>query len=363
MKVLHILGQLNPSGAETMLYAAGPLLKDFGITSEILSNGPTVGPYAKQLSSVGYAIHHIAFKKNPLFFWEVFKLLKSNDYDVVHLHTEGANFWMGMVILLTGKRYLRTIHSNFPFTGFLGWRRKWQRQLLSRLGVIHISISQSVHDTEYKHYRLQTQTIPNWYDSLRFTRTTLPQKVSARQLLNISENSFVLVTVGNCSPIKNHPALIEALAKLEQTNIVYLHIGIEKDNSERILAERLGIKNLIRFEGMQSDISLYLQAADLFIMPSTYEGFGIAALEAIATGLPTLLTKVSGLSDLANSFDGLYYCEPTAQSIFEALKTIASIPIHNLNAQTVNNPEAAERLFGINRGLDAYVTCYKKLIN
>lgn len=363
MKVLHIMGELNPSGAEVMLYSAGPLLKDYDITGEILSTGPQKGIYAEQLASAGYTIRHIPFNKSPLFFLALFKLLKTNSYDVIHLHTERANFWLGLLALLTTKRCVRTIHSNFPFTGFLGWKRKWQRLLLNRLGVSHIAISPSVHDTEYKFYQLPTQIIPNWYNSLHFTKTTETQYTYARQQLNIPENHFVLVSIGNCSPVKNHPALIEALAKLNQQNIVYLHIGIEKDNSEQELAEKLGIKNLIIFKGMQSDVLPYLQAADLFVMCSTYEGFSIAALEAISTGLPALLSNVNGLSDLKNFFDGLHYCQPTSESLYDALKNIIKTPVNDLKAKTLHNSEKAVQLFGVNRGLDAYVACYKNKNN
>jgi len=359
MKVLHILNELSPSGAEVMLYSAGPLLKDYSITGEILSTGQQKGRYAEHLASAGYTIHHIPFSKSPFFFLALYSLLKTNAYDVVHLHTERANFWLGLVALITTKRCIRTIHSNFPFTGFLGWKRKWQRRLLNRLGVSHIAISPSVHDTEYKFYQLPTQIIPNWYNSLHFTKTTETQHTYARQQLNIPENHFVLVTVGNCSSVKNHPALIEAIAKLSQPNIVYIHVGIEKDNSEQELAEKLGIKNLIMFKGMQSDVLPYLQAADLFVMCSTYEGFSIAALEAISTGLPALLSNVNGLSDLKNFFAGLHYCQPTSESLYDALNNITKTAIKDLKDQALQNPEKAVRLFGVNRGLDAYVEYYK----
>ncbi|MDD2800012.1 MAG: glycosyltransferase [Methylococcales bacterium] len=361
MKVLHILNELSPSGAEVMLYSAGPLLKDYSITGEILSTGQQKGRYAEHLANAGYTIHHIPFSKSPAFFLALYSLLKTNAYDVVHLHTERANFWLGLVALITTKRCIRTIHSNFPFTGFLGWKRKWQRRLLNRLGLSHIAISPSVHDTEYKFYQLPTQIIPNWYNSLHFTKTTETQYTCARQQLNIPENHFVLVSIGNCSSVKNHPALIEALAKLNQPNIVYLHVGIEKDNSEQELAEKLGIKDLIMFKGMQSDVLPYLQAADLFVMCSTYEGFSIAALEAIATGLPALLTQVNGLSDLTSFFDGLHYCQPTAESLSEALGIITKNSVSDLKAKALKNSEKAEQLFGIKQGLTSYVNTYRNL--
>lgn len=358
MKVLHVLGELNPSGAETMLSAAGPLWQDFGIQAEILSTGRQIGPYAEQLNSAGYVLHHIAFQKSPRFFWLVYRLMQSKIYDVIHLHTERANFWFGLIALLTGKRTLRTIHNTFPFTGLLGWTRKWQRHFLRQLGLTHIAISQSVQDTEYQYYGLSSPIIQNWYNSERFLPTDQMQREQARADLNIAADHFVILSVGNCSLVKNHAVLIDALATLKQIDWRYLHIGIEIDSSERQQVQALGIADRVHFYGLQTDILPYLQAADLFVMPSTYEGFGIAAIEAIATGLPALLTEVPGLTDFKNVFDGLHYCSPTAANIAKILQEIVKYGPERIRQQCVENPGIAVQRFGIQRGLTSYVDFY-----
>jgi len=359
MKVLHILGELNPSGAEVMLASAGPLLGNYGIDADILSTGLQPGRYAEQLAHAGFTLHHIPFSKNPIFFVKIYRLLKTNSYDVIHLHTERANFWLGLLALLSAKRCVRTIHSNFEFKGLLGWKRGVQRRLLAKFGLVHVGISQSVVDTEQKYFRLSTQLIPNWYNSLRFKYVSDPQRQLARQNLSITEDVFVLVSIGNCSEVKNHTALIRALADINHQKLCYLHIGIERDNSEQVLTEELGLTNKIRFLGLQADILPYLSAADLYVMPSLYEGFGIAALEALATGLPALLTKVTGLADLQQHFNGLFYCEPNAVSLTHQLTSIINMPSTALRSITGNNAVMAEQLFGIERGLSAYVALYK----
>lgn len=359
LKVLHILNELKPSGAEVMLLSAGPYLSGYGIDGEILSTGPAVGSFAEPLAAAGYRIHHLPFSKSPTFFVNLYRFLKANRYDVVHLHTEGANFWRGIVALLTAKRSVRTIHNNFPFTGNLRWRRKWQRQLLDKLGLVHVSISPSVQATELQHFGLKTRLIPNWYNSERFRHTSQQDYLAARRQLDIPANRFAIVSVGNCSKVKNHTALIEALATLNRDDIVYLHIGIEPNSEERDLAEKLGISALIRFEGMQADILPYLQAADLYAMPSTHEGFSIAALEAIATGMPALFAKVPGLADLATYFQGLAFCPPdpagVAHSLAEALQQTPA----QMREATADNPQRAEELFGIKRGLSEYLSVYR----
>lgn len=362
MKVLHILCELNPSGAETMLLCASPYMQERGIQSEILSTGHTPGLFANTLENAGYKIHHIPFRKSPHYFISLYRLLKKQSYDSIQVHTEQASFWVIMVILFSGipaRHCIRTIHSTFPFTGYLGWRRAWQRQLLSYLGVPHIAISKSVQEIELKHFKLKTDVIQNWYDSNRFVKTSDLQRSISRQKMNISANNFVLVTVGNCSLIKNHSALIKAIANLGNKTIVYLHIGIEKDADEQDLAKALGIRDQIRFLGLQSDILPFLQAADLFVMPSTFEGFGISAIEAIATELPVLLTRVPGLIDFVDIFNGLHYCEPTAKALEKALEKIINIPKEQLDLATLKNAKEAEQRFGIIRGASAYIAYFQ----
>lgn len=362
MKVLHILGELNPSGAETMLLCAAPYMQQQGIHSEILATGERPGVFAGTLEEVGYNIHHIPFRKHPSYFLSLYRLIKAGRYDSVHIHTEQASFWVTLALLLAGvpaKRCIRTIHAAFQFTGNLGWRRSWQRQLLSRLGVPHIAISKSVQETELKHFNIKTDIIQNWYDSRRFIKTDDSARATARGELNLLETQFVILTVGNCSPIKNHQSLIKAIAGLKNKDIVYLHIGIEKDNSEQELAKSLGIAEKIRFVGFKSDILPFLQAADLYVMPSTHEGFGIAAIEAIATEIPVLLSNVPGLKDFAQIFNGLNYCEPTTESLQKTLQLIIDTPINDLRLATANNAEQAEKCFGIGRGVLEYISYYK----
>ena len=362
MKLLHILCELNPSGAETMLLCAAPYMQENGIEGEILATGAKPGIFADTLKMVDYKIHHIPFKKNINYFLEVYKLIKQQKYDSIHIHTEQASFWITLVLLLAGipaKRCVRTIHNTFEFTGNLGWRRRWQRRLLCYLGVPHIAISKSVQDTELKHFKIHTPIIQNWYDSQRFCKTTKLQYKTTRQNLNLKENNFVICTVGNCSLVKNHSALIAAIGQLKNENIVYLHIGIEPDNKEQQQADSLGISQQIRFMGAQENILPYLQSADLFVMPSTYEGFGIAAIEAIATEVPVLLTKVQGLKDFSSIFNDLHYCEPTIESIHQALLHLVASPKQHLKQGTTNNSCIAVQRFGINRGVSEYMIYYK----
>jgi glycosyltransferase involved in cell wall biosynthesis len=364
LRVLHVLSELRPSGAEAMLVAAAPMFQSQGVVAEVLSTGAVPGPYAKRFEDAGYRIHHLPFSRTPGFFWRQRRVMQAGRYDVIHLHDEKANFWQGLTALsVRPPVVLRSIHGAFAFTGYLQWRRGWQRRLLHRLGLKHVSISDSVAATELRHYRLPTTLIYNWYDSVRLNATSPEARAAARSAFGLNDRVFVIASIGNCSQVKNHTAIIEAMARLPTAQRpVYLHAGIEEAaQPERDLAQRLGVSDHIRFLGGVDDVLPLLQAADAFVMPSLFEGFGVAAVEALATGLPALFTDSRGLRDFRSKFPGLVYTQADAESVTEGLQRLMSITEDERAAVLTTYPETASKLFGMARGVGEYLEVYRSV--
>lgn len=362
LRVLHVLGKLNPSGGETMLRNAVPYFAAAGIEAEIISTGAETGPYAPRLAQAGYKIHHVPFSKSPMFFFALYRQIRAGRYDVLHLHTEQANFWIGLVALaLRPRRVLRTVHSSFAFTGNLHLRRKMQRLILQALGLVSVAISTSVEKNERERFGRKTRLVQNWYDSNRFTTPTDQDRSQARDALGIGTGETVIITVGNCSAAKNHTALLGAMARLPAgSRPLYLHVGIEEpDQPERMLAQKLGIADRVRFLGALEDVRQALYASDIFVMPSLYEGFGIAAIEALATGLPALFTDVDGLRDFRTEYEGLCYAEPDASSLGIALQQLLAESKEQRCARAQDYSAVSQRLYGIARGVAGYVDIYR----
>lgn len=360
IRVLHILAELNPSGAETMLKTAGSEWDQHRVSCEVLSTGAAPGIFADKLERAGYVIHYIAFKRSPLFFWRVFRLLRIGHYDVVHIHREGASFWLGLTaVAVQSTRVIRTIHSNFEYTGLLRFQRSLQRLLLRQLGVIHVAISPGVQKTEWLRFRNSTKVIRNWYDSARFVPPHATQRREARAFFGFSDSEFVLITVGNCSTVKNHAVVIEAIGTLTDfEDIRYLHVGKEQENNERELARILRIEDKIIFAGALDDVQVALYAADVFVMPSLYEGLGIAALEALATGLPAILANVRGLEDLKADYPGIVYVVPEVEALRDAIERLMVSKESQRRAVAKKYPVISEKLYGCQRGVREYAQLY-----
>lgn len=360
LRVLHVLGELKSSGAETMLLAANTEFSKHGVNGEILSTGSEIGPFASRLAEGGFVIHHIPFAKTPSFFLYVYRLMRSG-FDVIHLHTERGNFWFALVALFAARGLVvRTIHSSFAFKGFLRWRRMVQRRLLQWMGVRHVAISESVRQNETSCYGIKPIVVLNWYNSWHFIPPSVEARKIARRTMGILDEVPVIVSVGNCAKVKNHAALLEAIAILPaEKRPLYIHIGQEEGgNPERMLALQMGISDYVRFVGPLTDVRPALYAADVFVMPSLREGFGVAAVEAMATALPVILTDVPGLKDFRKIADASFYVTPNAASISAAITKILSIPASERWRLGNKAAEDIQSNYSIHIGVGRYVEIY-----
>lgn len=364
LRVLHVLGEIKPSGAEAMLLAALPKFRSAEVDLALLSTGAVKGEFAARFEDAGCEVLHLPFRRGPVFFWKVYRLLRDPRWDVIHLHTERANFYFGLVALATGKTAIRTIHNVFAFEGRLRRRRAAQRRALEALGLRHVGISQSVLSNEITRFGIRPLPIDNWFDDASFAPPVADLRINARRSFGLDRGRFVIVSVGNCSAVKNHKSLLRALAGFPQEQRpVYLHAGLEEPGApERALAAELGLDLArgVQFLGAVRDVPQLLHAADAFVMPSLYEGFGVAAVEALGSGLPVVFADVPGLGDFKARFTDIVYCKPTVESIAEALQRVMSLPSTERARIAATQAVCARSHYGVERGVQAYVRLYRK---
>lgn len=360
IRVLHILNELRPSGAEMMLVSGSAEFRRLGVTTSVLSLGGVVGPYADFMRQAGYRILHIRFNKTLGFLSELRRLFKDDSYDAVHIHCERGSFWISLIAKLSSRATIvRTVHNVFPFGGVLRLRRKLQRKISSSIGVRFSAVSESVRKNELTRFGIKAQHIPNWYDNNRFFPPSAKQKKEARDALNIPQDTAVIVSVGNCNEAKNHSMLLRALNGVEGVSFLYLHVGHEdRDCTERKLAQEMGLESKVRFLGARSDIPVILHAADAYVMPSLYEGMSIAALEALGSGLPALFTEVPGLSDFKGLVQGIVYCSPTETSIREGMYRLFNRLKDETGACREDRASKVASLWGISSSIACYVRLY-----
>lgn len=133
---------------------------------------------------------------------------------------------------------------------------------------------------------------PNERDCVKNKRTLCRK-------FRIPEDTLVILSVGELSKRKNHRLVLQALARLGRRDICYLICG--QGSGKRRLqryARRLGVGHLLRIVGYQRDMPWIYHGADLFVFPSVREGMPVALMEAMAAGLPCIVSDIRGNREL-----------------------------------------------------------------
>lgn len=370
LKVLHILHELQPSGAEMMLRNAFPYWRD-KCSATVMATGKQIGPFADTLEETGYEIAYVPTGKDGkwakvIHLLDFFHYMKQHQYDVVHIHRESLAFEYALIARLTGSPHAaRTIHSTFAHAGLQRKLKSATRWLMKHLlHVKFIAISDGVAANEANVFGNKCDAvIYNWCDNKKFSFISAEEKQRQKEEAGLA-GQLVLVTVGNCGYVKNHTLLLHALAKCRRReHITYLHVGYAEGETEKeeLLAQKLGIAEQVRFVG-STDPMPYLKQADVFLMTSIYEGLSIAALEAIFTGMHVLLAEVPGLTEFRDKgLAAVDYFTSTPKSLAERLDTY--VQLHENNQLTPNRQqcERAEELYDCGRQAARYMEVYQRM--
>lgn len=145
----------------------------------------------------------------------------------------------------------------------------------------------------------------------------LPLWAKKRIELNIPLDAFLLISVGELNTNKNNSVIISAMKKLKNKNVYYILCGVgEKESDLKEQANKAGSFKNIHFLGYRNDVKELYEAADCFVMPSFREGLSRSVMEAMASGLPCVVSKIRGNTDLITDNKGGFLCEPSNSEKF-----------------------------------------------
>jgi glycosyltransferase involved in cell wall biosynthesis len=169
--------------------------------------------------------------------------------------------------------------------------------------------------------------VPSGVEAARFAGATT-RRPTARARLGLGDDAWVVAIVGALEERKGHDVLLDALATLPDPRLLLLIAG---DGSRRdALAARVAALDLgtrVRLLGRVDDVAEVLAAADVVAMPSRQEGLGVAALEAMAAGLPVIASRVGGLPEaVVDGATGLLVPAGDVGALAAALARLAADP-------------------------------------
>ena len=247
---------------------------------------------------------------------------KIGHVDIIHSNLNANGGVIAMAAKMAGiKHRICHCHADICYKGSFIHRMKEEAQLL----LLKLLIGRYATDrwacSEAAWHRLffgnrGKVVIPNMIDVSKYLST--PEKIhTAKKRWNM-DNTLVLGSVGRVAPIKNYELALRVTAVMNKnTDTHFICFGRfnEKDpycGSLLSLANLLGIADKVHFVGNSNQVSSDIHCIDVFMMPSTTEGFGMAAIEAQAAGLPTLLSE--GVPRLVDVNIGLAHFLPAGDA-------------------------------------------------
>ena len=312
-------------------------------------------PYTEWLAQQGYEVHAAAgdeqralrgvsryiplpFEKSmfsPRNFAAVLQLrslLRRENYAMISLHTSLAAFFARLAVQLLPKKQRPVVMNTAHGYLFDDSTPLLKRTLLlsaerMTAPVTDWLLTMNRQDEQIaKRYRLGRHIVLTPGMGIALTRFSPPspeEKRALRRAMELPENALVLIYAAEFSGRKNQKMLISAMPELPNAVLLLPGRGALLDDC-RTLAQQKGVADRVRFPGFTSNIEQYYRAADLCVSSSRSEGLPFNVMEAMACGLPAVLSDVKGHEDLVRSGEnGLLFPYDDQNAFIRAVKQAA----------------------------------------
>lgn len=284
-------------------------------------------------------MHQIDFYRNPFNFKnfkaykQLINLMRNEEFDLVHCNTPIGGF-LGR-ICAKKCRVSKVIYTAHGFHFYKGNNRiknlvfknieKW----LAKYTDVLITINKEDYEEAQK-FKLRNNSKRVYkvhgvgIDTKKIIYSEI-EKEELRNELKISSDDIVCIAMGDLIKRKNYSASIKAIANTQNSKIHLLICGngYEKENLIK-LAKSLNIEKQIHFLGFRDDIKKLLSISDIFLFTTFQEGLPRSLMEAMASGLPCVVSKIRGNVDLIENNKGGFLCKPNDNISFSnALNELA----------------------------------------
>lgn len=305
MRIVHVINSLATAGAERLLVDMACRMRQAGHEVEVVALFGEKTAFSEEMERAGIPVHLLRTGKfNPFCSWRLRRFVRCAD--VVHVHLWPAQLWAAWACRMARSRALlvTTEHSTYNVRCRFRLTTWFDRRMYAAYdGITCISPATYRFMEERTCGKGRLCMVPNGIDTARFKNVNGERK---ELLPELPEGVRVVMQVGRFCPEKNQACLIRALAHLPaDVHAVFVGDGPELPHGRR-LASEVGVDDRVHFLGIRSDVPQLLSVADVVAMPSKWEGFGLAAVEAMATGRPVVASRVQGLAEVVGNEECLF---------------------------------------------------------
>jgi N-acetyl-alpha-D-glucosaminyl L-malate synthase BshA len=250
---------------------------------------------------------NVKHKHDPKHFFELRRIIKEEKIDLLHAHVWNPASCRYAFSAASSRKIPIVTTEHDPFKLSLIKNIFKKNSLKKTKTVVTVSAAnQKVLKELYPEFKGKFVVIPNgidttWWHSQFLRFTDLDRKKIKEELFLANENSLIIISVAELHERKGLKYLIEAIpevsAKFPNIKLVIVGEGPERNELEK-LVKKLGIENHVTLTGRQKEIPKLLKCADIFVLPSRREAFGLVILEAMITGLPVIASATGGIPEI-----------------------------------------------------------------
>lgn len=307
----------------------------------------------------------IQLNKSSFEFWRCVRMINNyideNNVDIVHSSGFRADFVNGLLRNVCKVSTQRNQPDQFAerLPIYIKWVvQRMHIKVLSRMNTI-VACSKSLQQQYEQACRRQVHVVQNGVDTSRFIPAQNKDRILLRKKLSINENSIVYLVMGWMGPRKNVGMIIESFEKLREKSIKLLIMGdgpLENDLKEQTKEDKRFL-----FVGKKENPLEYIQASDILISASLSEGLPNTVLEALACGLPCILSDIDPHKELIEGTGaGVLFSRYDENELEAAIKDSTK---WNLVEMSMKARETAKKNFNIDTLAGNYMKVYDEVWN
>ena len=365
IRVLHVVSSFYMGGAErvatNLLRTTDP--EQFDVRA-ISLRGPFGTDLEEILARDGIPVWYMGKERgfDPLVLARVARTMAHFRPQVVHTHTYALRYAFPYMLCRRVPAMVHTVHNLAERE--VDWYERWVHRLAFRRGVLPVAIAREVADSIRRVYGIDdVPLIPNGIPVDTFRAPSIDRE-RWRNKEGFAPTEILFVCVAVLRSQKNPALLLEAFrrgaASDPRAHLLFVGEGPSKSKLERRIVA-LGLQERVHLLGLRSDVPEMLNAADVFVLSSDYEGNPLSVMEAMAAGKPMICTAVGGVPELVEDGCGLLVPPRDAQALSKAMSHMLESPKARKSMGEKSARRAVER-FDLRAMTEAYEDLYRWLI-
>ena len=359
MKILQVINALGAGGAEKLVVELSQKLRLKGHQLDVLVVNEKDDKCRNYLSAYSINIYSLNISNfyNPICILKIIKYLKM--YDIIHVHLFPMQYWVAFASLFSRKTCLVTTeHCTTNSRRDISVLKSFDQIVYKQYKKI-ICVSEKTKESISSYLKNKSNqfiTINNGIDIDRINKAVM---YTNSELINVAVPVKVIMMVALFRKQKDQDTLIKAIAKLDSN----IHLVLVGDGERRDILKQLaidsGAANRIHFLGLRNDVPSVIKCADIVVLSSHWEGFGLAVVEGMAAGKPVIASDVPGLAEVVEGA-GLLFEEGNV----DELKNSISKLLNDEDYYKEISQKCIERaiLYTINDMVDSYEKVYYSVI-